>query len=374
MVPTSSNSAFDLRNSKLKEYSVEWDPRFLEEAVLRAAETRQVLGFRGPRNRLYEIQDPEQREAAFREFHSDWFERLDLGRGIWQALQEQPLIPTSTRACIVVHSRGSRDEGADLFVSPGGKGTGETEGRTVAIRLDPHRLLDEERLLAFLRHELFHIADMLDPIFGYEPQLPKGELGPAHERLLQDRYRVLWDIYIDGRQVHRNWAPSSLRERRLHEFTRTFPMLADRIEEAFSRFFNGTSLTHSDLVAFAINPVATLASVLDSYSSNLKFDIRNSNLPTYSRPERGERCPLCRFPTHVFETDAAALPDAVVMAIRGDFPAWDTAHGLCQQCADLYRARPRLTSLPAPALGGEGMPMGYQRTTLEGEPEPGEEV
>ncbi len=331
MVPTSSNSAFDLRNSKLKEYSVEWDPRFLEEAVLRAAETRQVLGFRGPRNRLYEIQDPEQREAAFREFHSDWFERLDLGRGIWQALQEQPLIPTSTRACIVVHSRGSRDEGADLFVSPGGKGTGETEGRTVAIRLDPHRLLDEERLLAFLRHELFHIADMLDPAFGYEPRLPKGELGPAHERLLQDRYRVLWDIYIDGRLVHRNRAPSSLRERRLHEFTRTFPMLADRIEEAFSHFFNGTSLTHADLVACTTNP-ALVTGAAPCHPLSLSPSLKET---LYA----GTRCPLCGFPTHAFEPHPDRLPSELVARIHADFPAWSPTLGLCQQCSDLYQAR-----------------------------------
>src|SRR3972149_1455883 len=176
MSAVSANRKSKIQNPRLEEFSVAWDPRFLEEAVLRAAETRQVLGFRGQRNRLYEIQDPEQR---------------------W-----------------------------------------------VGIRLDPHRLLDEEGLLAFLRHELFHIADMLDAAFGYEPRLPRGETGPTHERLLQDRYRVLWDIYIDGRLVHRNWAPSSVRDRRLEEFIRTFPMLADRVEEAFSRFFDSTPLTH----------------------------------------------------------------------------------------------------------------------------------
>jgi len=338
MFPVSANRKSKIQNPKLEVFSIEWDPRFLEEAVLRFAETRHVLGFRGQRNRLYEIQDPEQREAAFRGFHSDWFERLNLGRGIWQALQEQPLIPTSTRACIVVHARGSRDEGADLFVSPGGEGTGETEGRTVAIRLDPHRLLDEERLLAFLRHELFHIADMLDPVFGYEPRLPRGETGPTHERLLQDRYRVLWDIYIDGRLVHRNWAPSSVRDRRLQEFTKTFPMLADRIEEAFSRLFNGTSLTHSDLVGFATNP--------SSESSNLEYRI--SNLGSDPRPlipdprppfSPGERCPLCGFPTHAFEPHPDRLPSDLVARIRADFRNWSPSQGLCQQCADLYHAR-----------------------------------
>lgn len=333
-IPMSTNiphSAIGYPRGVPQSFTLDWEPRFLEEAVLRFAETRHVLGFRGQRNRLYEIQDPEQREAAFRKFHSDWFERLDLGRGIWQVLQEQPLIPTSTRACIVVQARGSRDEGADLLVPPGGKGMGKTEGRTVAIRLNPQRLLDEVRILAFLRHELFHIADMLDPVFGYEPRLPKGELGPAHERLLQDRYRVLWDIYIDGRLMHKNWAQPSVRDRRLQEFASTFPMLADRVEEAFYRFFHGTSLTHADLVAFTTNPVLVTGAppcLPLSLSPSLK-----------EPPHAGTRCPLCSFPTYSFEPNPDRIPVEVVARIRADFPTWQPPLGLCQQCSDLYQSR-----------------------------------
>jgi len=172
---------------------------------------------------------------------------------------------------------------------------------------------------------------MLDPIFGYEPRLPKGELGPAHERLLQDRYRVLWDIYIDGRLVHKNWAPSSVRARRRHEFTKTFPMLADRIEEAFSRFFGGCSLTHADLVSFVINPTRQISN----------FEIRISDLPTGPRHSftPGGWCPLCGFPTHAFEPHPDRLPPDLVARIRADFPAWSPTLGLCQQCSDLYQAR-----------------------------------
>jgi hypothetical protein len=336
-----SGSVFSIPQSAIRNpqsFSLEWDPRLVEEAVLLAVDARQVQGFRGERNRLYEIQDPEEREAAFRKFHVAWFERLNLAGPFWQALREQPLIPASTRACVVAYARTGRDEGAELFVSPGGEGAGEAERRSVGVRLLPQRFLDEEELLAFLRHELFHITDMLDPAFGYEPRLPKAELGPAHERLLQDRYRVLWYIYIDGRLVHRNWTPPLVRARRLEEFARTFTMLGDRVEEAFSRFFDNTSLTHSDLVSFAINP-APPASVLDSCSSNSKFEIRNSKLAAGPRPHAGQRCPLCGFPTHAFQPDPDQLPADVVDRIRADFPTWEPSSGLCQQCSDLYRSR-----------------------------------
>jgi hypothetical protein len=346
MSVVSTNRKSKIENRKLGAFSVEWDPRLVEEAVLFAAEGRRVHGFRGARNRLYEIPDPEQRDVAFREFHADWFERLELGRVLWQALKEQPVILTSTRACIVVHTRGNRDEGAELFVSPAGQGTGETERRSVGIRLDSRKLLDVERLLAFLRHELFHIADMLDPAFAYEPRLPRGELGPAHERLLQDRYRVLWDIYIDGRLVHKNWAPPSVRDRRLEEFFRTFPMLLDNVEEVFSHFFHGASLTHTDLVTFATNPPSPI--------SNFQLPVSNlaaapclplSLSPSLKEaPHAGTRCPLCGFPTYSFEPNPDRLPGEVVARIRADFATWQPSLGLCQQCSDLYRSRAHLTT------------------------------
>ena|GEM_PF-307629 len=339
MSSVSVNPQSAIRNPKLEGFSVEWDPRFIEEAVLRTIEARRVQGFRGERNRLYEIQDPEERDAAFQEFHAAWFERLNLGAVIWQELQEQPLILANTRACIVAQARASRDDGAELFVSPAGEGVGEAERRSVAIRLDPQRLLDPERLLAFLRHELFHIADMLDPAFGYEPRLPRAELGPAHERLLQDRYRVLWDTYIDGRLVRRNWASPSVRDRRLHEFTKTFPVLGERLEEAFARFFDATSVIHADLVSFASNPLAFLTSFSNPHFSNSTFDIRHSKLSADARPQSGERCPLCGFPTHAFEPDPVQLPSEVLDRIRLDFPDWNPARGLCQQCSDLYQSR-----------------------------------
>ncbi|MBI4842513.1 MAG: hypothetical protein HY803_15880 [candidate division NC10 bacterium] len=311
--------------------------------MLRAVEARRVQGFRGERNRLYEIQDPEERDAAFREFHAAWFERLNLGGVIWQALQEQPLILANTRACIVAQARASRDEGAELFVSPAGEGVGEADRRSVGIRLGPQRLLDADHLLTFLRHEVLHIADMLDPTFGYEPRLPRAELGPAHERLLQDRYRVLWDTSIDGRLVRRNWAPPSVRDRHFHEFTKTFPMLGERLEEAFSRFFDATTLTHADLVSFASNPLAFLTSFSDPHFSNSKSEIRNSKSSADPRPplHAGERCPLCGFPTHAFVPNPNRLPSEILARIRADFPAWTPSRGLCLQCADLYRSSPR---------------------------------
>ncbi len=285
------------------EWVVEYEPRLVEEATLLALRgAEEEPSFRRRRDRLYEIADPEAREAAFRAFHAAWFERLGLGRPIGWAVKERGLIRHAAERCLVVYALSSREEGAELFVAE--------RRRSVAIRLSPATLLAPERLLALLRHELLHIADMLDPHFAYEPWLPSSAGGPAQREPLKDRYRVLWDAYIDGRLSRLGRAPAGCRAERLDEFRRSFPTLGDRAEAAFERFFSAASLRHAELVAFALDPGSG----------------------------RG-CCPLCRFPTHAFEPRPDELPSAVRQRIGSDFPEWKPAAGLCLQCADLYRAR-----------------------------------
>lgn len=284
-------------------FAIEYDPRLVEEATLLALRgAGDETAFRRERDRLYEVADPETREAAFRAFHAAWFERLGLGRPIGWALKERKLILRAAERCLVAYAVSTREEGADLFVAE--------RRRSVAIRLAPATLLAPERLIEFLRHELLHVADMLDPRFAYEPWLPSSDAGPTHRELLKERYRVLWDAYIDGRLSRLGRAPAGVRAERLGEFRRALPTLGERAEAEFERFFNAASLRHAELVAFAVDP-----------------------------PSGGGCCPLCRFPTHAFEPEPERLPPATRERIRSDFPEWEPAAGLCLQCADLYRAR-----------------------------------
>jgi hypothetical protein len=154
-----------------------------------------------------------------------------------------------------------------------------------------------------------------------------------YERLLRERYRVLWDTSIDGRLVRRGWAARACRTLRLWEFCQTFSMLGPQTEAAFARFFHGNAVTHAELVRFACAPEAYLARPAGA-------------------PQQGERCPLCRFPTHAFEPEPMQLPHAVVQRLRADFPAWEPVQGLCQQCAELYRARTAQRAAGVPSASG----------------------
>ena len=296
------------------EFPTDYQPRLVEGSVLLAVRGREEEEeFWRQRDRLYEIADPDQQEARFHAFNAAWFERLGLDRPIRQALTEQPLIVENTSLCVVSSARSRKDEGADLYVSPPHIG-----GRSVGICLGPERFADAGRLLQFLRHELLHVADMLDPCFNYSPHLPLSSAGPTHDQLLKNRYRALWNAYVDGRLLRRGLIPTEVRAERFAEFAAAFSMLGERTAEAFERFFEGDGLTHDELFAFATNPGRALGRQREG-------------------PYPGERCSLCGFPTHAFESEP--LSPALQRRIRESFPEWVPVDGLCRQCAELYRSR-----------------------------------
>ena len=299
---------------------VDYDPRLLEEVVLRAIRGGvEERDFRASRDRIYEEPDVEVRDQAFRAFHIAWFGRLGLGVPIERALAERTILADSVIRCVVAPACSKKEEGADLFVAPP-RGDG-SEQRSIGIQIRAESFLEPDAVLELLRHEFLHLADMLNPAFEYEPELPHPEGGAMARRMLQDRYRALWDITIDGRLVREGRAPVGVRDRRLNDFARAFPMLGEKTEAAFTRFFQASFPTHSELLACALAPSEILAGCVEAGSRDL-------------------RCPICNFPTYVFEPDPEALEDGVVARIIQDFSDWQPPQGICVQCADLYRALP----------------------------------
>ncbi len=301
-------------------------PDLLEEAVLTAERTMSTVGrweFRRERDRLYELPDHDQREERFRSLHLRWFVRLGLHRVVEQAIAERealartqkdsrPIFPTDGR---VVRAVTRSEEGADLMdrVLPEHAGLRPL----LVIRLRPAMLLEPDALRALLRHELTHIGDMLDSAFGYERTLPPCDDGPSGENIVRDRYRVLWDVTIDGRLARAGCGSVEVRAARREEFDATFSMLGDRRRAAFDDWFDYIRPTHAALAAFARAPNGT-----DS-----------------TNPADSGRCPLCRFPVASLERQSGRLSSDASAAIRSDHPTWSIEQGLCSQCLDLYEAR-----------------------------------
>jgi hypothetical protein len=285
---------------------VELDPALVEEAVLQAADgsSRETLRrYRKERDAIYEIEDSDRREAAFREMDARWFRKLRLDAPLVDLLREfEPLFARICRAVVLMAAR-LRDEGADLHEGPG--------GLVLALRLTPGSVLDFERAATFLRSELLHVEDMLDPAFGYERDPPSIESDPVYEKLVRDRYRVLWNTSVDGRLAREGRLPSEGEARRRREFLATFSMLGSEAEGHFERFFHGPRPSHGDFLSFA-----------------REVDGRAAG-----------KCPLCRFPTARFRGEGEPLKPEVEDRIRRDFPEWSVSEGICMQCADLYEAR-----------------------------------
>jgi hypothetical protein len=300
--------------------TVNYDPKLVEDAVFYSQGASSIAPeLAAERNRIYDAAKLEARDESFRELYRTWFHRLGLGEPIDIALREQPLVTTRVNHCYVLCATHAKQEGAELFVASDPVSR-KIQQRNLRLLIRPATLLRAGHVMEFLRHELFHIADMLDPAFAYEPTLPKADGGPTYDTLITNRYRVLWDVTIAGRMLRRGWCAAAVRDSELNNFIQAFAMLQGQCEELFQRFFDAAEPRHAELAAFAFAP-----------------RIATDNLS--NQGVAGTHCSLCRFPTHAFASEPARLGAKVLAAINEDFPDWTPGKGLCVQCADLYRGR-----------------------------------
>lgn len=293
---------------------IEWEPGLVEDAVLRVAPLRpEGRLFAREREHAYGIADLEERSRAFERLASAWFVRLGIGVPLEQALAEQPTIATAVATCGVGRPRRPDEVGAELLVRPREADEPAAATRTLRILVTTPTLTTSDELSPLLRRELLHVADMLDPTFGYEPILPESG-GPGRQRLVRDRYRCLWDVTVDGRLVRHGLLTSSAATARRHDFDRTFGWLDVAREALFRQFFDGPRPTHRVLAELAAAPGGN--------------------------DRQAAVCPLCGFMTAALESGDPAFPAAVAGRIHADFPTWTVADGSCPQCADLYRSLP----------------------------------
>lgn len=307
-------------NSTQPSYSIEYQPQLVEEAVLRAIIRHAGEGmFREERDAIYNLQDEEAREEAFQTLHQCWFERIGLHEPLEEVLSYWPILRTHTHRCLLVKAPSKKEVGAELFVAEDHSGRSKCEIRSVVIRLTAELLIQSEPLIHFLRRELLHVVDMLAPKFGYEPNLPKSEIGPTYDRLLQERYRILWDLTIDGRLQRKNFLPASVREKHWTIFKNTFPGPGQDLEKVFNFFFDNDAPKHQDLLSFSLAP--------ETWFIHANLESKSKGI-----------CPLCHFPSHCL-VDAKNLSATIIDEIKKEHTNWRVAEPVCRQCCDLYESR-----------------------------------
>jgi hypothetical protein len=201
-----------------------------------------------------------------------------------------------------------KDEGAELYVST------ET-GRAGVVAFRPERFERLPGLERFLRHEFTHVQDMLDPAFGYSPRLDLPGQNAAQQRLTRERYRLLWDITIDGRLSRASAAGCSLQQQHRADFDRAFGFWAEtKRDEVFTDLWNDPHPRHTALLAIAADPRGIKAA---------------------HEPAPGAPCPLCGFST--FEWAATETLSAAAARIQSEFSDWTPERGACRRCVEIYK-------------------------------------
>jgi hypothetical protein len=303
------------RHGPVPSFRLVFESRLVEEAVALALQKSPSDPFWKAREDVYAETSPEERERLFVLLNRQTFERLRLGTPIRNALDEQPIVASRVRACFVAAAIAGSEEGAELFVTEGGRDL------SVLIRLRPGSFGSSEKLSLLLRREIFHVADMVDPAFAYDPALPEVDGGAVRLRLALARYRVLWDTVIDGRLLRRGHLEPSVLESRRSQFHAAFPMLREQKDAFFENWLRERNPRHPDLLRFALDPAAA------------------TGLPS-DRPAAIGICPVCCCAARADALRGTAIPRTVLDEVRLDFPEWQTEDGICEQCVELYKARP----------------------------------
>jgi hypothetical protein len=242
---------------------IDCDPQLIESAVFASVRgTTAEQAYQSAREVCYLETDPEYRDRAFAALNEEWFARLRLARPVFDALAERPAVIHGTSRCVLAPGMRRQDESAELYGHmKAGSARGDDTKPVLVLRLRPESFNSPAHILALLRHELLHIADMLDPGFGYDASPSQFYDDTGVPTAIRDRYRVLWDVHIDARLYREGRAAHEVRTRRFSEFSRGFVMLGPRVTAAFDSVFEADILTHENLVAFARTPMKLIEHV-----------------------------------------------------------------------------------------------------------------
>jgi len=265
----------------------------------------QLHRFHAERVLVYGVLDPDEKTDRFNRHNLRWFREWGMEKFFSSAVDRHPLLGRHLHVMAFRKARRSGEEGAELYVQAAGKRHG-----VMGLRAES---LDRERL-----------SDMVDPGFGYSPKLPDS--GPAIfcERLVCDRYRLLWNISIEGRLARREPDDANRGHSLRTDFDRAFSFWPeDRRNKTFESIWSDPSPRHETLMGISADP----RDVASAHGS----------VP-------GAACPLCGFPTFDWASFATVHP-RTVKAVRADYPNWKLADGACSRCIEIYDA----TSLEQPA-------------------------
>ncbi len=302
------------RTTTLTVPRVRYDPALVEAVVdllLRAGDLRLNSGrYRRAADRIYvQYATPDERRAAFGALHLRLFEELGYAAIVAVATAR---LAGRTDEVVITRAWAEAEERAEL--SP--------DGQMVGLRLRPVWCASTADLQRFLAHELGHVADMLDPAFGYGAGGFGGNVSP----LVAERFGCLWDCVVDGRLALAGEPSLHGREDLERACARLFSFPREIAAAVVRRLWEGERPAYAVLIRWARHPA-----VLAAWTG---LAVHPEDVASTPRP--GDPCPLCGFPTYAW---AEVIGEQAADLIREEFPAWRSGDGACARCVEVYQIR-----------------------------------
>ena len=307
---------------------IDYEPSFVEQTIFYAGRQDPKLEAELHRatDRLYGLTDAAEREAGFQEVYGTFFRRLGYDRVVTGLLAERPVIEARVQHCIVRYAVSAKKEAAELFIRDTGD-SAQAETRSLFIHAYHESLLNPEPFERRMRREFLHVADMLDESFGYRKDSLLGN--QPRQNLIRDRYRVLWDIYVEGRLSREGHADDKMMLLLSRQFEKVFAKYSTcPFPPSFERVYRADKVTHDQLLEWATSP-------------ELLFQ-EDGATPCGTGPAPGEPCPACKFSTFDWFAAEEHTP-ALIAAVQAAFPKWQPRQGICRQCADIYAGTGRFS-------------------------------
>ena len=278
---------------------------------------------------IYDIDDALDREEEFDKLYEKFFlNNLGYGKVIKEVFDEFPFLNEKI-SDVYINMDLMREEANLMKKDPDEPGN----LRKIKFKMRPEIFGDTNELRKSIRHELMHVKDMLDDDYGYDIRVPAG-LNTTEENFVRDRYKILWDIYIDSRLIKEGRETMETKEKRFAWFSGIYRKLPNEQKVVmFDNFWNKEKITHKEILDMATDMMKAVP-LLGGDASDAELEKEKQSYWS------GRQCPLCKFPTYKWSNDINPEDEnakKLQNAIKADFPKWTAEEGVCERCAELYK-------------------------------------
>ena len=315
--------------------NIQYDTTLAEAVVRQEMEKRERKGdlslleeYHKKADPIYELEALDREEEFDILYEQFFLNNLGYGNLIKEVLEEFPSL--NDKVSDIYINRDLMREEANLMK----KDSDDTGNlRKVKIKVRVETFDNTNELRKALRHELMHVKDMLDEDYGYDIKV--SALNVTEENFIRDRYKILWDIYIDSRLTREGRETIENKDKRFAWFSGIYKKIPypQRVV-MFDNFWGKERMTHKEILDMSTDMIKTVA-VMGGNASDIELDEKEKETQRH-----GSACPLCKFPTYKWAEDINLEDEnakKLQKAIKADFPNWGTHEGACERCVELYK-------------------------------------